>query len=103
MAIRTLLASVLLCAGTFAAAQFAPSGAGSPTTSDECLINPNSAACQTQGMNQNQTSGSTTSNGQPGNDTSFDTDLSGTRSAQSEATPTNTNLYDGYNEQGQGA
>ncbi len=87
MAIRAFLAGSLLCIATFAAGQLNPDNGGR-STSDDCLVNPNSSACvsQNQTPNQDQSSQGNLPTSQPSNDTSMDTDLSGSRNAQSGST-----------------
>ncbi len=83
MVIKPFLASLLLCAGTFAAGQMMPDNSGRPN-SDDCVINPNSASCSSQTTNQIPSPSSSQGNVQTNSttDTSIDTDLSGSRNAQ---------------------
>lgn len=103
MAIKPFLASLLLCAGTLAAGQIIPDNSGR-SSSDECLINPNSAAC-TSSQTTNQSQNPLGSQGnvqttQPSSDTSIDTDLSGSRNVQTGTSQDNRTGTDEYGDRG---
>ena len=106
MPIKVFLLSLLLTAGSIASAQFGQDSSSSTgQSSDQCLMNPTSAACSSQSQTQDQSSSSPSGNQstQRTNDPLLNTDLSGGSGGQSSGVQTGNNANDisGQNLSGQ--